>query len=137
MNAFIVAMLVSSASAWAAEPAKLPIKACVKWSREIPEAQAAGAGPFESVTRSEGKGPFPACDVVVETESFGVGWLTSAWMKQGVFSSCAKRLGGFKCRYKGDLWQAKIVTGLHEFLAKHPEALAAAKDCPRRRSNTP
>jgi hypothetical protein len=130
MNAFIVAMLVSTALVRAAEPVKLPIKACVKWSKDIPEAQAVGAVLFESVARVEGKGPFPACDVVVETESFGVGWLMSAWMKQGVSSPCAKRLGGFKFRYKGDQWQAKIVTGLHEFLTKHPEALAAAKDCP-------
>lgn len=106
-----------------------PAKACVKWSKDIPEAQAAGAGLFESVTRVEGAGPFPACDVVTETESFGVGWLMRAWMKQGVYSPCGKRLGGYKVRYKGDQWQAKIVVGLHDFVVKNPEALATAKDC--------
>lgn len=127
MKTLIIAVLFVSAAARAAEP--LPVKACVKWSKDIPEAQAAGAGLFESVSRVEGKGPFPACDVVVETESFGVGWLMRAWMKEGVFSPCGKRLGGFKFGYKGELWQVKLVKGLHQFLTKHPEALAAAKDC--------
>lgn len=40
----------------------------------------------------------------------------------------------FVSLYRGDHWQAKIVTGLHEFLAKHPEELAAAKDCPAKAS---
>jgi hypothetical protein len=123
----IFATLFLSTGARAAEP--LPVKACVKWSKDIPEAQAAGAGLFESVARVEGKGPFPACDIVVETESFGVGWLMRAWMKEGVFSPCGKRLGGYKITYKGELWQSKLVTGLHQFLTKHPEALAAAKGC--------
>jgi hypothetical protein len=127
---FIAAMLVSPASARAAQPVKSAARACVKWSKDIPEAQAAGAELFASMARVEGKGPFPACDVVVETESFGVGWLMRAWMKEGVYSSCGKRLGGFDFSYKGDQWQVKLVAGLHQFLAKRPEALAAAKDCP-------
>lgn len=130
MKCIVIAALMLAASVRAAEPAKLPVKACVKWSKDIPEAQAAGAGLFDAVTRVEGKAPFPGCGVVVETESFGVGWLMRAWMKQGVFSPCGKRLGGFKFHYQGDQWQAKSVSGLHEFLAKHPEAIAAAKDCP-------
>ncbi len=128
-NIVIAALLVPAAIVRAAEPVKFSAKACVKWSKEIPQAQAAGEGLFASVARVEGKGPFPACDVVVETESFGVGWLMRAWMKEGVFSPCGQRLGGFKFRYKGDQWQEKVVAGLHEFLTKHPEALAAAKDC--------
>ena len=127
MKTLTIIILFLSAGARAAE--LLPVKACVKWSKDIPEAQAAGAGLFESVARVEGKGPFPDCGVVVETESFGVGWLMRAWMKEGVFSPCGKRLGGFKFNYKGDAWQAKLVTGLHAFLTKNPEALAAAKAC--------
>jgi hypothetical protein len=130
MKSILIVALILPAFVRAAEPAKLPVKACLKWSKDLPEAQAAGVALFESVARVEGKGPFPACDAVVETESFGVGWLMSAWMKEGVFSSCGKRLGGYKFRYKGDQWQSKMVTGLHEFLARNPEALAAAKACP-------
>ncbi len=129
MKPLIAAALFLSITARAAEPERSPARACVKWSKDIPEAQAAGAGLFASTARVEGKGPFPDCDIVVETESFGVGWLMSAWMKEGVFSPCGKRLGGYKFHYKGDLWQKKIVTGLHEFLTKHPGAFAAAKDC--------
>ncbi|MDD5303659.1 MAG: hypothetical protein PHS14_11190, partial [Elusimicrobia bacterium] len=73
MKALIAAALLLSTGARAAE--LLPVKACVKWSKDLPEAQAAGAGLFESVARVEGKGPFPACGAVVETEAFGVGWL--------------------------------------------------------------
>lgn len=127
MKAMIAAVLLFPAAADAA--GLVPVKACVKWSKDIPDAQAAGAGLFESVARVEGPGPFPSCDVVAETESFGVGWLMRAWMKEGVYSPCGKRLGGYKVRYKGDQWQAKIVTGLYKFLEKNPEALAAAKDC--------
>ena len=129
MKALIAAVLFLPAGARAAEPAKAPVKACVKWSKDIPDAAAAGAGLFESVTRVEGKGPFPGCDVVVETESFGVGWFLRAYMKEAVLSPCGARLGRYSFHYKGDQWQAKLVTGLHGFLAKHPEALAAAKDC--------
>ncbi len=128
MNTLIAVTLFLASGARAAE--LFPVKACVKWSKDIPRAQAAGAGLFDSVTRVEGKGPFPACGVVVEAESFGVGWLMNAWMKQGVFSSCGERLGGFKFRYKGDLWEEKLVTGLHQFLVKNPKILAAAKSCP-------
>lgn len=127
MKILLAAALLLASAALAAEP--LPVKACVKWSKDIPDAQAAGAGLFESVTRVEGPGPFPECGVVAETESFGVGWLMRAWMKEGVYSPCGKRLGGYKVRYKGDQWQAKIVTGLHRFVVKNPEALAAAKEC--------
>ncbi len=102
-----------------------PVKACLKWSREIPRAEAAAAGLFASVLRVEGKGPFTECDVVVETESFGVGW-----MKEAVYSSCGERLGGFKINYKGDEWQEKAVVGLHEFLEKNPGVLASAQPCP-------
>lgn len=120
----------------AASAAGLPVKACVKWSKDIPAAEAAGAGLFESLTRVEGTGPFPACDVVAETDSFGVGWLMRAWMKEGVYSPCGKRLGGYTIRYKGDEWQAKIVAGLHAFIVKNPEALSAAKDCKPVPANT-
>lgn len=119
------ALLLPSAAA----DGPLPVKACVKWSKDLPEARAAGAGLFESVELVEGKGPFPSCAVVVETESFGVGWLMRAWMKQGVYSPCGERLGGFKFRYKGEEWQAKLVTGLHKFLMKDPAKLASAKVC--------
>lgn len=102
------------------------VRACVKWSRDVPLA----AGPFASVTRVGPGDSYAACDVVVAAESFGVGWLMSAWMKEAVLSPCGKRLGAYKFRYKNDEWHEKIVTGLHEFLVKHPEALAAAKDCP-------
>lgn len=128
MKTLVVVMGLFSTGVQAADFAS--VKACVKWSKEIPQAQAAGAGRFASVARVEGKGPFADCDFVVETESFGVGWLMRAWMKEGVYSSCGKRLGGFKFHYKGDVWQDKVVTGLHQFLAKNPEALKAAKDCP-------
>jgi hypothetical protein len=128
MRTVIAVLLLLPAGARAAELAA--VKACVKWSKDIPEAQAAGAGRFASVARVEGKGPFAACDVVVETEAFGVGWLMRAWMKEGVFSPCGQRLGGFKFRYKGDAWQAKMVTGLHDYLRKNPGVLATAKDCP-------
>lgn len=120
------ALLLPSAYA-AAGP--LPVKACVKWSKDLPASRAAGEGLFESVALVEGGGPFPSCGVVVETESFGVGWLMRAWMKQGVYSPCGERLGGFKFRYKGDEWQPKLVTGLHEFLVKNPEMLPSAKGC--------
>lgn len=127
MRPLLVVALLLPAAAAAAGP--LPVKACVKWSKDLPEARAAGAGLFESVERVEGNGPFPSCAVVVETESFGVGWLMRAWMKQGVYSPCGERLGGFKFRYKGEEWQAKLVTGLHEFLVKNPEKLPSAKGC--------
>jgi len=127
MKMLIAAMLLASSSAGAAE---LPVRACVKWSKDIPEVQAAGAGLFTSVARVEGQPPFSNCDVVAETESFGVGWLMRAYMKQAVLSPCGKRLGGYRFGYKGDAWQKKLVVGLHKFLSKHPEALAAAKECP-------
>ncbi|MBI5245714.1 MAG: hypothetical protein HY923_00925 [Elusimicrobia bacterium] len=123
----LVALLFLTSAAGAAE---LPVRACVKWSKDIPEAQAAGAGLFKSLARVEGKGPFADCDVVTETETFGVGWLMRAYMKQAVLSPCGKRLGGYKFGYKGDKWQEKMVVELHKFLAKNPEALSAAKDCP-------
>lgn len=107
--------------------AAAPVAACVKWSKDIP---LSSTPDFSSVTRVEGKGPFPACGVVTETETFGVGWLMRAWMKQGVYSACGERLGGYKINYKGEEWQKKIVTGLSEFLIKNPNALAAAKPCP-------
>lgn len=128
MRALLAAALLLPSTALAAQP--LPVKACVKWGREIPEATAAGAGLFESVRRVEGAGPFPDCGVVVETETFGVGWLMRAWMKEGVFSPCGERLGGYKIRYKGEQWRAKLVTGLHAFLVKNPGLLAGAKACP-------
>ena len=55
MKTLTIIILFLSAGARAAE--LLPVKACVKWSKDIPEAQAAGAGLFESVARVEGKGP--------------------------------------------------------------------------------
>lgn len=122
----IVLALALAASASAAD---LP-RACVKFSREIPLAEAAGVSLFKSVKRVEGKGPFPDCDVVAETDSFGVGWLMRAYMKESVVSPCGKKLGNFSFSYKGDGWQEKVVTGLAKFLEKHPEALAAAKECP-------
>lgn len=125
MKMILLAVLLWPSAARAAAP----VKACVKWSREIPRAEAAGAGLFSSVARVEGKGPFTDCGVVVETESFGVGWLMRAWMKEGVYSSCGERLGGFKINYKGDEWQEKAILGLHEFLVKNPGALPAAKPC--------
>ncbi|UPT73230.1 MAG: hypothetical protein M0D55_15250 [Elusimicrobiota bacterium] len=124
MIALAFALLAAPASA-----AELP-RACIKWSREIPEAKAAGVSRFSSVERVEGAGPFPNCDIVAETESFGVGWLMRAYMKEAVFSPCGKRLGKFSFSYKGDAWQEKVVTGLADFIAKNPEALAAAKECP-------
>ncbi|MDP3543744.1 MAG: hypothetical protein Q8T11_14845 [Elusimicrobiota bacterium] len=127
MRGLLAGALLLPSAAFAAEP--LPVKVCVKWSKDLPAAQAAGAGLFESVTRVEGKGPFASCGVVVETESFGVGWLMRAWMRQGVYSPCGERLGGFKFRYKGDEWQVKLVVGLHEFLVKNPEKLRSAKGC--------
>lgn len=123
----LLAALLTAASSAAAQP--LPVKACVKWSRDIPSAQTAGAGLFESVARVEGKGPFADCGVVAETESFGVGWFMRAWMKEGVYSPCGRRLGGFTFHYKGDQWQTTLMTKLHEFLEKRPDALAAAKTC--------
>ena len=129
MRTFVLPLILLAVSARAAEPKRLEVRACIKWSRDIPDAQKEGAGLFSAVTRVEGKGPFPDCDVVIETESFGVGWLMSAYMKEGVMSPCGKRLGGFSFRYKGDQWQTKMIAGLHEFLTKHPEALTAAKDC--------
>lgn len=127
MTALFLAALLSASGAAFAEPSAL--KACVKWSKDIPEAQAAGGGLFASVSRVSGDGPHPECDVVAATESFGVGWLMRAWMKEGVFSSCGERLGGYKINYKGEEWQTKLVKGLHEFLAKNPGALAGAKPC--------
>lgn len=129
MKALVIAMMFLSTGAPATEPVKFPLKACVKWSKDIPEAQAAGVGLFDSVARVEGKAPFTGCDIVVETESFGVGWFMRAYMKEAVLSPCGACLGRYSFHYKGDLWQAKLVTGLHEFLANHPEAVAAAKDC--------
>ena len=126
----IAALLFISVAAHAAEPVKLPVRACLKWSKDIPQAQAAGAGLFASVARVEGAGPFADCDVVIVTETFGVGWLMSAYMKEGVFSPCGKRLGGYNFRYKRDQWQEKLIAGLHRFLIKHPAALSAAQDCP-------
>ena len=128
MKTLVAVLVLFSAGAQAADFTS--VKACVKWSKEIAQAELTGAGLFASVARVEGKGPFPACDVVVEADSFGVGWLMRAWMKEGVYSSCGKRLGDFKFHYKGDLWQEKAVTGLHQFLTKNPEALTAAKECP-------
>lgn len=127
MRTLIAAVLLLSTGARAAD--LLPVKACVKWSKDIPEAHAAASGLFESLTRVEGNGPFPDCGVVAETESFGVGWLMRAWMKEGVYSPCGKRLGGYKIRYKGDQWQAKLVTGLHDFVVKNSVIVSAAKDC--------
>jgi len=123
--------LLACASARAAEPdpENFKLRACVKWSKDIPEAVAAGAGLFASTLRVEGDGPHPNCDVVARTESFGVGWLMRAWMKEGVYSPCGERLGGYKLRYKGDQWQIKIVQGLDKFLEKNPNALKDAKAC--------
>lgn len=122
----IALALALAASARAAE---LP-RACVKFSHEIPLAEASGVSLFKSVKRVEGKGPFADCDVVGETESFGVGWLNRAYMTEAVLSPCGRKLGKFSFSYKGDGWQEKVVAGLAKFLEKHPEALAAAKECP-------
>lgn len=122
--------LVLSLAAGSARAADLaPLKACVKWSRDIPDAQAAAAGRFASVTRVEGAAPYSGCEVVTVTETFGVGWLMRAWMKQGVFNACGERLGGYKVNYKGEEWQGKIVVALHDFLSKNPEALAKIRTC--------
>lgn len=129
MKSFMASVFLFATSAHAADLTS--VKACLKWSKDISQAQAAGAGRFASVSRVEGKGPFSDCDFVVEAESFGVGWLMRAWMKEGVYSACGKRLGDYKFHYKGDAWQEKAVTGLQKFLTKHPEALTTSKDCPR------
>ena len=129
MRVLFAAALLLAPAARAAEAETYKRRACVKWSREIPETIAAGAGLFASTARVEGPGPFPSCDVVVETESFGVGWLMRAWMKQAVLSPCGEKLGSYKFRYKGEEWQGKIATGLAAFLEKHPKALAEAKAC--------
>jgi hypothetical protein len=125
-------LLLAASSPRAAEtPAEnYKVRACVKWSKEIPEAIAAGSGLFASTVRVEGDGWHPDCDVVAVTESFGVGWLMRAWMKEGVYSACGERLGGYKLRYKGDQWQVKIVQGLDKFLEKNPRAFKDAKACP-------
>jgi len=52
MKILILVALFLSTGARAIEPVKSPLKACVKWSKDIPDAQAAGAGLFESVTRN-------------------------------------------------------------------------------------
>ena len=132
MRAILAGVMLLAASARAAEiqSENYKLRACVKWSKEIPEAVAAGSGLFASTLRVEGKGPRPDCDVVAETESFGVGWLMRAWMKEGVFSPCGERLGGYKFHYKGEQWQTKLVQGLDKFLEKHPKALKEAKACP-------
>ncbi len=135
MRALIVAALFLPSAARAVEPSL--VRACVKWSKDIPEAQAAGAGRFLSVARVEGKGPHASCGVVAETESFGVGWLMRAWMKEGVFSPCGERLGGYTVHYKGEEWQAKVVVGLHEFLTKNPGALTSARKCAPAPAATP
>lgn len=122
----IALALALAASASAAD---LP-RACVKFSREIPLAEAAGVSLFSSVRRVEGNGPHRGCDVVAETESFGVGWLNRAYMKEAVVSPCGRKLGTYSFSYKGDLWQEKAVTGLAKYLEKNPAALAAAKECP-------
>ena len=124
------ALLLACARARAADSENFKLRACVKWSKDIPEAIAAGSGLFASTLRVEGSGPHPACDVVAETESFGMGWLMRAWIKEGVFSPCGERLGGFKFRYKGDQWQIRIAQGLDKFLEKNPKALKDAKTCP-------
>ncbi len=120
-------LLAAPASARVIEPSTL--KACVKWSREIPDIKAAGSGRFSSVERVDGAGPYAGCDVVTQTETFGVGWLMRAWMKQGVFTACGERLGGYRVNYKGEEWQAKVVVGLSSFLSKNPEALAKIRTC--------
>lgn len=125
----VVLAVSACAVAQAVERAKSPARVCVKWSKELPDVMSAGKPLFASVARVDGKGPFPACDAVIETESFGVGWLMRAYMKEAVLSPCGKRLGQYSFHYKGDQWQAKLMTGLHGYLAKHPEALNAAKDC--------
>ena len=129
MRMLAALMLLFAVTARAVESSVPPLRACVKWSKEIPDAKAAGTGLFASIERVEGKAPFPGCDIVIETESFGVGWLMRAYMKEGVFTACGKRLGGYDFHYKGDLWQEKMVTGLHEYLKKHGEFLAELKAC--------
>ena len=131
MKIYFFAVLVLSACAAlrAAERAKIPVRVCVKWSKDIPEAQATGESLFSSVTRVASVGASKDCDVVIETEEFGVGWLMSAYMKEAVLSPCGKRLGRYSFRYKGDQWQSKLMTGLHNFLSRHPEAGKASKDC--------
>lgn len=127
MKTLAAVLLLAAGSARAADLS--PLKACVKWSREIPEAKAAGAGLFASVERVEGAAPYAGCEVVTVTESFGVGWLMRAWMKQGVFNACGERLGGYKVNYKGEEWQGKVVVALHDFLKKNPDALAKIRTC--------
>jgi hypothetical protein len=125
-----VLLLGSGARAAEPEPENFKLRACVKWSKDVPEAVAAGAGLFAATQRVEGDGPHPACDVVAVTEAFGVGWLMRAWMKEGVYSPCGERVGGYTIRYKGEQWQMKIVQGLDKFLEKNPKALKDAKKCP-------
>ncbi len=107
-----------------------PVRACLKWSKEAPEAEAAGAKAFASFTLVKGAGPHHGCEVVASVDDFGVGWLMRAWMKVAVHSPCGKELGRFKIGYKGDAWQEKLVAELSEWLAKNPAAPAAAKECP-------
>ncbi len=126
---FVVLVLSACAAPRAVEREKFPVRVCVKWSKDIPEAQATGESLFSSVTRVPSVNSSKDCDVVIETEEFGVGWLMSAYMKEAVLSPCGKKLGRYSFRYKGDQWQAKLMTGLYSFLSKHPEAMNAGKDC--------
>jgi|CXWL01.1.fsa_nt_gi hypothetical protein len=126
---FVVLFLSGCAGPRAVERHKLPTRVCVKWSKDIPEAQATGESLFSSVTRVPSINSSKDCDVVIETEEFGVGWLMSAYMKESVLSPCGKKLGRYSFRYKGDQWQSKLMIGLYDYLSKHPEAGNAGKDC--------
>ena len=125
---FAVLVLSGCAAPRSVEREKIPARVCVKWSKEMPEAQATGEKLFSSVTRVSSVGSSKDCDVVIETEEFGVGWLMSAYMKEAVLSPCGKRLGRYSFRYKGDQWQVKLMTGLYDYLSRHPEA-REDKDC--------
>ncbi len=126
---FAVLVLSACAAPHAVERAKRTERVCVKWSKDIPEAQAAGESLFGSVTRVPSVNASKDCDVVIETEEFGVGWLMSAYMKEAVLSPCGKKLGRYSFRYKGDQWQSKLMTGLYDYLSAHPEAAQAGKEC--------
>ena len=131
MKIYFVAVLILSgcAAPRAAEREKIPVRVCVKWSKDIPEGQTTGEALFSSVTRVPSVNSSKDCDVVIETEEFGVGWLMSAYMKEAVLSPCGKKLGRYSFRYKGDQWQSKLMTGLYDYLSGHPEAAKASKDC--------
>jgi len=107
----------------------LSVAACVKWSRPLPAAEAAGAGVFSSLKRVEGEPPYEGCDAVSETERFGVGWLRTPYMKAVVLDRCGRRVGRYSFTYKGEQWQEKLVLGLYDHLKENPAAAKPGAAC--------